>query len=453
MRRGLHSLGGSHRGAEQTGPCDCTMKTILQIALDFVDLSRALRAAREVVAGGADWIEAGTPLIKAEGLNAVRALRKEFPRHTLVADMKTMDAGRIEMEAAAKAGANVAMVMGAACDSTIAECAQAGRNFGIEIGVDLLGVVAFVERAQKVESLGANYVVIHTPIDEQMRGADPFARLRAVAKAVQIPVAVAGGINSETAVNAVKAGASIVIVGGAVIKSEDATKATREIKRAITTGRKVKTDLFKRVRGAEIRALLKRVTTADLSHGNHNMPGLEGILPIQHGLKLVGPAVTVRTYPGDFAKPVEAIDTAKEGDVVVIDAGGTGPAVWGELASNSAVRKGIAGVVIHGAIRDTAQIRALKFPAFARLVMPNCGEPKGLGEIGVPVVISGVRVSPGDWVVGDDDGVVVLPKENAGELANRGIDCLEAENRILKEILSEKTTLGQVLELIKWEKK
>jgi len=167
----------------------------------------------------------------------------------------------------------------------------------------------------------------------------------------------------------------------------------------------------------------------------------------------VGPAVTVRTYPGDFAKPVEAIDVAREGDVIVIAAGGAGPAIWGELASNSAMRKKVSGVVIHGAIRDTAQIRALKFPAFARLVMPHCGEPKGLGEINVPVVIGGVRISPGDWVVGDDDGVVVLPKENAEELANRGMDCLEAENRVLKEILSQKTTLGQVLELIKWEKR
>jgi 3-hexulose-6-phosphate synthase/6-phospho-3-hexuloisomerase len=429
------------------------MKTILQIALDFVDLTRALRAAKEAVAGGADWLEAGTPLIKAEGLNSVRALRKQFPRHILVADMKTMDAGRIEMESAAKAGANVAIVLGAASDATLVECVQAGRNFGIEVGVDLLGVEEFVERARKVEKLGAHYVAVHTAIDEQMRGADPFARLRAVAEAVKIPVAVAGGINSETAVEAVKAGARIVIVGGAVIKSEDAAKATRQIKRAISAGRKIKTELFKRVTGAQIRSILKKVTTADLSHGNHNMPGLEGILPIQPGLRMVGPAVTVRTYPGDFAKPVEAIDVAQKGDVVVVDAGGVGPVVWGELATHSAIRKGVAGVVIHGAIRDTAQIRALRFPAFARLVMPNCGEPKGIGEINVPVVISGVRVSPGDWIVGDDDGVVVLPKENAEELANRGMDCLEAENRILKEILSEKTTLGRVLELIKWEKK
>jgi 3-hexulose-6-phosphate synthase/6-phospho-3-hexuloisomerase len=115
--------------------------------------------------------------------------------------------------------------------------------------------------------------------------------------------------------------------------------------------------------------------------------------------------------------------------------------------------KKIAGVVIDGAIRDTSEIRKLKFPAFARCIMPHCGEPKGFGEIGVPVTVGGVRVNPGDWVIGDDDGVVVVPKEQAVEMANRAMDCLEAENRVLQEIRSGQTTLGKVIELIKWEKK
>ena len=81
------------------------VKPVLQLALDFVDLHRALGVAREAVKGGADWLEVGTPLLKAEGLEAVRKLRAEFPHVTIVCDTKTMDAGRVEMEAAAKAGA------------------------------------------------------------------------------------------------------------------------------------------------------------------------------------------------------------------------------------------------------------------------------------------------------------------------------------------------------------
>src|SRR5262245_24498803 len=105
----------------------------LQVALDFVDLPRALRAAQEGIAGGVDWLEVGTPLLKAEGLNAVRALRQRFPRVPIVCDAKTMDAGRMELEAAAKAGATVGTVLGVASDSTLLECVEAGRNYGIQV--------------------------------------------------------------------------------------------------------------------------------------------------------------------------------------------------------------------------------------------------------------------------------------------------------------------------------
>ena len=430
-----------------------TSGPLLQVALDFLELSRALKVAEAAAAAGADILEAGTPLIKSEGLDAVRALRSRFPRVRLVADMKTMDAGRIEMEAAAKAGANVAVVMGAASEATVRECIEAGRNYGIAVAVDLLGVEDVVGVACRCEQLGAHHLDVHTPIDEQMRGADPFERLRLVREAVSLPLAAAGGINSETAAQAVAAGADIVIVGGAITKSADPAQATRQVKQAITTGAKVPTTLYRRVGLAEVREVLLRVSSANASDGGHRLASLEGIRPVAPGMKLVGPALTVRTYPGDWAKPVEAIDEAGSGDVIVIDAGGVPPAVWGELATRSAVGKGLAGVVIDGAIRDAADIREMGFPAFARHITPQAGEPKGLGEVGVAVRVSGQVVEPGDWLLGDDDGLVVLPRARVVELANRAMDCLERENRIRQEILEGKTTLAQVMELLRWEKK
>jgi 3-hexulose-6-phosphate synthase/6-phospho-3-hexuloisomerase len=167
---------------------------------------------------------------------------------------------------------------------------------------------------------------------------------------------------------------------------------------------------------------------------------------------MVGRALPVRAYPGDWAKPVEAIDVAEEGDVIVIDAGGVPPALWGELATHSAVQRKLSGVVIHGAIRDTPEIRKLGFPAFARHVTARAGEPKGFGEIGVPIEIEGIRVEPGDWIVGDDDGVIVIPQRNAVEIANRAMDRLEFENRLRKEI-QRGSTLGKVADLYKWEKR
>ena len=167
---------------------------------------------------------------------------------------------------------------------------------------------------------------------------------------------------------------------------------------------------------------------------------------------MVGTALTVKTRPADNLIVHKALDMAQPGDVIVIDAGGAGPAVWGELASHSAQEKNLAGVVIDGAVRDVTEIRRMKFPVFAKMITPAAGEPKGFGEIGVPVKIGGTKVFPGDWVIGDDDGVIILPDKKAVEFTNRAMDVLERENRIRKEI-EEGGTLGKVTELLKWEKK
>jgi 3-hexulose-6-phosphate synthase / 6-phospho-3-hexuloisomerase len=428
------------------------MKPVLQVALDFVDLNRALKCAKEASDGGADWIEAGTPLIKSAGLDAVRELRKRFPKKTIVADMKIMDAGRVEVEIAAKAGADVVCVLGAASDSTITECVEAARNYGAKIQTDLIAVKDAKKRAVEIEKLGVDYIGIHCAIDDQMRAKDPFKELKDIARAVRTPLAVAGGINSETAPDAVKAGASIVIIGGAINKSDNAEKAAAAIKKAISTLKGVKTEMFKRVSEKDIDKILKKVSTANLSDAMHRSGHLNGIRPVCPGLKMYGRALTVRTYPGDWAKAVEAIDIADEGQIIVIDAGGVGPAVWGELATRGAIQKKIAGVVIDGAIRDVPEIKAAGFPAFSRIITPSAGEPKGFGEIGVPVNIGGARVFSGDYLAGDDDGVVVIPARKAVEIINRAMSVLEAENRIRKEI-DAGSTLGKVTELLKWEKR
>ncbi|MCX5682543.1 MAG: orotidine 5'-phosphate decarboxylase [Planctomycetota bacterium] len=427
------------------------MAVTLQLALDLLDLERALRIAAEAVPKGVDWIEAGTPLIKSEGLNAVRALREKFPGKKIVADMKTADAGRIEMEAAAKAGADYAIVLATASESTIRECVEVGRNYGLGIGVDLLGAADPERLAEAMADWGIAFVSVHCPIDVQMRGGDPFELLTRLAKVTQIPLAAAGGLNSENAARAAAAGASIVVVGGAITKAQNPAGATADIRKALDTGAAVKTELFRRTGLEGVREVLLRVSTANLSDAAHHRPCIADLRQITPGAKLVGPVLTVRTAPGDFAKPVEAINRAEAGQVIAIDAGGAMPAVWGELATESAMQKKVAGVVIDGAIRDTDEIRRLGFPAHARHVCSHAGYPKGFGEIGGPIRLAGVEVMPGDWIVGDADGLMVLAKEKVVELANRAQDVLEGENRMRAEI-HEGRTLGQVAYLQKWEK-
>lgn len=428
-----------------------TQRPILQVALDFVDLDRALRLADEAVAGGADWLEAGTPLIKSEGLSAVRRLKERFPDHVIVADMKIMDAGRTEVEAAARAGAGVVTVLALASDSTIQECIDAGRHYGARIVGDLINTPNPLARAQELAALGIDIIDVHTPIDVQMQGLASFDIVRAIAESVPTQLSVAGGITSETAPDAVAHGAAIVIVGGAITKAAHATAATQAIRTALDTGKRQATTLYRRATAENIREILAMVSAANISNAMHRGGVAPDIRPVARGMRCFGRAVTVRTAPGDWSKPVQAIDLAGPGEVLVIDAGGIAPACWGELATNSAVNRKIEGVIIDGASRDTADIVKLGFPVFSKLTCPNAADPKGFGEIGASIRISGVDVHPGDWVLGDDDGVVVIPQAAAVEITNRAMSDLEAENRLREEILRG-STLGKVYDLKKWEK-
>ena len=428
------------------------MKPVLQVALDLMHAKRALAIAKEAVEGGADWIEAGTPLIKSEGVEVLRELKKAFPGHVLVADMKTMDVGGFEVEIAAKAGADVITVLSLADEGTLTESCLVAKRYGARIMVDLINSPAPVAMAKKAEDIGADLICLHIGIDEQMKGlSSPLSTLKEVAAGTSLPIAVAGGINASSAVELVNAGASIIIVGGAIIKAQDVRAAAREIKQAMELRASVPQPLIRKYTREELFEAFSRSSTPNIADAQHKRGVMAGILPhVQHGQRMVGRALTVQTAKGDWAKPVEAIDRAQDGDVIVVDAGGSDVAVWGELASWSAKLKGVRGVVIDGAARDIDSILDLGFPCFSKLVVPHAGEPKGFGGIGHEIVCGGQVVRTGDWIIGDENGVIVVPHEHAVEVANRAIDVLERENRIREEI-KRGGSLSSVQELEKWE--
>jgi 3-hexulose-6-phosphate synthase/6-phospho-3-hexuloisomerase len=426
-------------------------KIVLQVALDLLELKRAVQIAREAMAGGADWIEAGTPLIKSEGMHAIRTLRGEFPDAVIVADMKVADTGTLEVEMAAKAGANVVCILADADDAVIAEAVRAGRLYGVRLMADLINVGDPVERARQLEALGVDIIAAHVGIDQQMIGKDSLELLHALREEIHIPVAVAGGLDAVTAGEAAKIGADIVIVGGWIARSADVMESARLIRKSLDSPALEAPE--KKSRDAEIRSLLMQVSTPNISDAMHRKGALPGLVSLCGNVKMAGKATTVRTMAGDWAKPVEAIDVAAAGSVLVINNdGGIHVAPWGELATLSCIQRGIAGVVIDGAARDIDDIRALNFPLFARAVVPNAGEPKGYGEINTEIQCCGQAVRPGDWIVGDESGVVAIPGERAYEVARRALEVKKTEARIREEI-RRGSTLSAVAELIKWEKK
>lgn len=426
-------------------------RPILQVALDVTELSRALQIAEESVAGGADWVEAGTPLIKSEGIQAVRALREKFPDRTIVADMKVADTGTLEVEMAAKAGASIVGILADADDAVIEEAVRAARLYGVQIMADLINAEDPVKRASEIERMGVDIIAAHTGIDQQMKGMTSLALLRSLAGTVSVPIAVAGGIDAESAGQAVRAGAAIVIVGGNIARSRNVTGSANAIRKAI--------DRPKTVKGKQvpvddqIRAILTKVSAPNVTDAMHRKGAMEGVISICGDVKIAGKAITVQTFAGDWAKPVEAIDVAAPGDVIVINNdSGTHVAPWGELATISCIKRGVAGVVIDGSVRDVDEIRKLKYPLFARGTCPNAGEPKGFGEINAEILCCGQYVRPGDWIIGDESGVVVIPGERAYEIARRALEVYKNEERLREEI-RRGSTLSKVADLIRWEKR
>ncbi len=426
---------------------------ILQVALDVVELERAIEIGNECVEGGADWLEVGTPLIKSEGMHAIRTLKEAFPEVKLVADMKIMDTGAIEVEMAAKSGASVVSLLAVADNATIEDALRSARKYGVAIMVDIMNTEDPVKRAKDLEEMGVDYVCVHVGIDQQMKGMDTLSLLEKVSEVINTPLAVAGGIDAEMAAEAVSLGAEVVIVGGNITRSAKVQESTRKIRERmdLTVG-KEEGEKRKKTLDEEIFELFMQVSTPNISDAMHRKGVMKGIKPLFENIKLVGRAVTVQTFDGDWAKPVEATDVAKEGDVIVVYAGSKDVAPWGELASWSCKQKGIAGFVIDGAVRDVDEIRRIRFPVFATCIVPNAGEPKGFGEINAEITCGGVEVKPGDWIIGDDNGVVVVPKERAYEIARRAKEVWKAEERIREEIKRGKT-LSQVLDLYLWEKK
>ena len=414
-------------------------------------MKRSTGICQEAVEGGADWIEVGTPLLKSEGTEAIRTFRKLYPGKKIIADTKTMDTGGFEVEIAAKSGADIITILGLADDSTISEAVMAARKYGAEVEVDMINVADKVKRSIEVEKLGVSYICLHMGIDQQMKGDEPpIDTLKKVVESTNIPIAVAGGITAENAGDYVKAGASIVIVGGGITKATDIRASAKALKDAMN-GVDVKTDLAKKYSEDNLFEAFSRVSTCNISDAFHKQGIVLGLTPyIKHKQKMIGRALTVQTTNGDWAKPVEAIDHVKKGDVIVVDVGGAPVAVWGELASNSAMIMGANGIVIDGAIRDIDDILDLGFPAFARSCVPNAGEPKGYGGIGIEIKIGGQVVRTGDWIIGDENGLIVVPKEKAVEVANRALAVHENENRTREEI-RRGSTLSKVNELCKWE--
>lgn len=207
------------------------MKPIVQISLDLTQIDEALETAAMAMRAGVDWLEAGTPLILAEGLHGIRALRSQFPTTPIIADLKTMDGGYLEAEMMAKAGATHVVVMARAHEETVRCVVKAGRDFGVKVMGDNMVCPNMIDGAKWLEDLGCDYIIHHIGYDERrgiaakgLRMPSPMDQLREVVRAVSVPVQAVGGLSLEQAVACPSYGAPLVVLGAPLTIDADSFK-------------------------------------------------------------------------------------------------------------------------------------------------------------------------------------------------------------------------------------
>lgn len=191
---------------------------------------------------------------------------------------------------------------------------------------------------------------------------------------------------------------------------------------------------------AEICAAARAVSVSDLHEALGPVAGRAATMsaamrPVSRGLRIAGPAVTALCAPGDNLMMHRALYLARHGDVLVVQAGGTG-AQWGDVAAQYARHKGLEGVVVDGYVRDTDAMEALRFPVWSTLVGPSSPGKCGAGLVNAPIVCAGVRVEPGDLVVADGDGVIVIPRAEAAAAVERATQRMRNEDALVARILA-----------------
>ncbi|MDR6713464.1 regulator of RNase E activity RraA [Pseudomonas hunanensis] len=195
----------------------------------------------------------------------------------------------------------------------------------------------------------------------------------------------------------------------------------------------------------------REVPVANVSDSMHRMTaGGARLRPMHRAGVLAGPALTVKARPGDNLMLHYALDIAEPGDVIVVDAGGDlSNALIGEMMVAYAIKRGVAGIVINGAIRDAGAIGQDDFPLFAAGISHRGPYKDGPGEINVPIAIDGMVIEPGDLIIGDEDGLLCVPFDHVGEVYDRAAAKHAAEQAQLDQIAQGANDRSWVLASLK----
>jgi 3-hexulose-6-phosphate synthase/6-phospho-3-hexuloisomerase len=293
---------------------------LMQLALDSLDFEQTLSLA-EQTAEHVDIFEIGTPCIKHNGIELVRALKQRYPEKLVLVDLKTMDAGEYEAAPFYEAGADICTVLGVSGPATIAGVVRAANKYGAEVQVDLINVADKVACAEESAKLGVHIIGVHTGLDAQAAGQTPFADLQAIAElGLPVRISVAGGIKPATIKQVVDAGVDIVVVGAAIYGAPSPADAARKM-RALADGNQSHRDMV-------VNKITEILEATDQSYADKMTTLVDGAKRIfiagAGRSKLVGNFFAMRLVHGGYDVSVVGeivTPSIKAGDLLVIISG------------------------------------------------------------------------------------------------------------------------------------
>ncbi|MDO8870633.1 MAG: RraA family protein [Methanobacteriaceae archaeon] len=191
------------------------------------------------------------------------------------------------------------------------------------------------------------------------------------------------------------------------------------------------------------------ISTPQISDALQKINGSNGVIPYVKSVnckKTFGRVLTVQTNEIDWGTSVKAIDEAKCGEILFINVEGYKTAIWGELTSKAAQKKGISGTIINGACRDFDAIKNMNYPVFSKAIVPNAGKPLLNGKINIDLCFDGIEVNSGDYILGDECGVVVIPQKIFDDVIKSLWEIKNSEKRIIA-LINDGKSLLEILKL------
>jgi 3-hexulose-6-phosphate synthase len=192
------------------------------------------------------------------------------------------------------------------------------------------------------------------------------------------------------------------------------------------------------------------ISTSHLADGLKNLTGVANVVPgvksIKNGVCIWGEVVTAHTSSNDWGTVLKAIDQADAGKILFLKSEDDQKAIWGELTSKAAQNKKIKGTIVYGAMRDISAVRSMNYPVFSRAIVPNAGAPLNKGEVNITLQLEDLTVHPGDFVMADDGGVVVVPQDKLLETLEESLKIKDTEEKILR-LLNQGQSLSNILDI------